>query len=113
MPQKLCNSLHLGGNRGVILVEVRMVSARINDAETVAHTSQIKIELFDTRRRGVLEIYGDKAADGARRLIHKSAGLAEIDVLGELSRFCDLHIVDRAVVVQMAEHVSYHDLKRR
>ena len=57
------------------------------------------------------KINGNDAANGARHLVHKAAGLAEKLVFRVLCNLGNLHVADRAVVVKVVLNVADHILK--
>ena len=104
------DGLHLRGDGGVIVGEVGVVAARIDDAEHAA--AQRKRQLFDFGSVGGRKVHIRKATDGAGRLVHQAAGLAEEHVLGVLAADGQLDRGDAAVIVEVAEDVAEHHLER-
>ena len=111
--QFLRHGLHFRRDGGVVRVQIRVVPARVHDAETVARRREVEVQFFDHRGRGIREINGDEPAHRAGRLIHQAAGLAEIHVLGELGHFRDLHVRDLPAVVEVIQDVPHHHLEGR
>ena len=112
-PERRRDRFHLGGNGSIVIGQVGVVAARIHDAEVVARARNIKIDLFDHGFLRVGKVDGNDPADGAGNLIHQSAGFAEEYVLRILREFGDLHVVHASVVVEVAQNVADHILKRR
>ena len=90
-----------------------MISAGVNNAKGVSAGCKIKIDLIDNGIRRILEINCNKAADRACRLIKKSAGLAEVLVLGILSNLRNLDRRNLAVIVKMIKNCSDQNLVSR
>ena len=103
--------LHLGGNGGVIVGEVGVVTAGVDDAEVVAGGGHIKGQGLDDRGGGIGKVNSDDTAYGTGHLIHQTAGLAEELVFGELGDLGDRHLVHLAVVVQVGLNGTHHILK--
>ena len=81
-----------------------MAALCIDNAKRVAALGKVKVNLFYHGIFRVVEIYCYEAADGARHLVHKSAWLAEIFVLGILCYFGYCDRVNLAVVVKIVYH---------
>ena len=107
------HALHLAANRCIFGGQTRMISACVDDAKRMVAGSEVKIDLFDYGLSGVVEIYLNEAADGAGHLIHQTAGLAEILILGELRYLRYLNGADFAVVIEIIEHRAEQHFKRR
>ena len=90
-----------------------MIALGINDAKVIARCRKVIGNSIDNRVFGVFEINGDKSADGGSHLIHKSGGLAEINVLGMLSYLGDLDCAYLAFIVKVGENSSDKHLKCR
>ena len=78
---------HLLGDSGVVGSEVRMAGPGVNDAQGVAEGPQIHLHLPQLRVIRIFKVNGDDAPCGTGELVHKAAGLAEIDVLRVLAHF--------------------------
>jgi hypothetical protein len=110
LSEEFCNLLHFRRHGGIILVEICVISAGINDAKSIARLGQIELDAFDLGLRGILEIDGDESADCASKLIHKSAGLAEEFVFGKLGDGRNLN-VGHLLLAKSAQNVTHHYLK--
>ncbi len=82
---------HFQSNGGVVIGQIGMAGAGIDDAENMAGLGKIIICLPHYRSGGVPEVNGYRAADGSPHLVHQAAGLAKIDVFGVLTDLCQLH----------------------
>ena len=60
-----------------------MVSARIDDAQRIAVTVEVKIDLLNLRRGKVFKVHRRKAAHTRRHLVEQAGGLAEVHVFGK------------------------------
>ena len=78
----------------------------------VAGGGHIQRNRRDARCVGVREINGDDAPYGARDLIHQSAGLAEVHVLGVLRDPGNRDVIHGSAVVQVGEDGADHVLER-
>ena len=77
-----------------------MRSARVRNAEKISCFSEIEIDFFHYGIGRFLEIDMDEISDGASHLVHQSAWLPEISVLGELTGLrygygIDLHVIKK------------------
>lgn len=105
------NRFHFGRDRSVVFVKVCVVSACVYDAKRISVGRKVKIGLFNDGIFGILKVDCNKAACGASHLVHKSAGLAEMNVFGILRDLCNLDVADLALVVEVVEDVSDHILE--
>ena len=67
--KRLRNALHLRRNSCVFAGQVGMVSARIDDAQRIAVTVKVKIDLLNLRRGKVFKVHRRKAAHTRRHLV--------------------------------------------
>ena len=107
------NRLHLSGNRGIILIQIGMIAARIHNAKHISLLGKRCLNGLDHGLCGIGKVNENKAANGTSRLIHEAAGLAEENILGVLRNLRDLHIGNRTVIIQIVHHVADHHLKGR
>ena len=105
------HGLHLGGDSGVIVGEVGVVAAGVDDAEVVARGGHVEGQSLDDRGGGVGEVDGHDTAHGAGYLIHETAGLAKELVLGVLGDLGEGDLVHTALVVEVGEDGADHILK--
>ena len=77
-----------------------------------------KIKIFglggldeDGKNCTVVEVNGDNTSGGAGNLIHKSARLAEENILGILGILRYFNIADLTAVIQVREDSAYHVFK--
>ena len=77
--------LHLARNGGVVVGSCHMVGANLNEHERITVILKIEPELLGFRLSLVLKVHVGKAAQAHSGLVHQTAGLAVIVVLGALA----------------------------
>ena len=101
--EEVCDVHHVGGDARVGGVKSGVAAAGVCEAEGESHGAEISLYRLDLVRVKI-DIYGVPKRAG--QLIHESAGLAEILVLGLLCRAGDDHGVDLAIVEQLAQNLA-------
>ena len=104
------NALHFGGDCGVIVGEVGVVAARRHDKN--AEVAEIPVRALHDGIFEIAEVNHINAADGNRRLVHKSRGLAEVDVFGVLGGTRLENGVQFPVVVIDVEYLGNDQFER-
>ena len=110
-PQDLRGRLHVSGDGGVVVGEICVAGTNVYRAQHVPVPAEIEVNSLHPRRRGVGEVDHGDASAGAGRLIHQTAGLAEIIPLRRLTRLGKGDGVHPVAVVQPGEHLAYQHLK--
>ena len=77
--------LHLARNGGVVVGGGHVVGADLDEHERVAMILKVELELLGLRLSLVLKVHVGKAAQAHGCLVHQTAGLAVIVVLGALA----------------------------
>ena len=77
--------LHLARNGGVVVGGGHMVGANLNEHERIAVILKVELELLGFRLSLVLKVHVGEAAQAYSGLVHQTAGLAVIVVLGALA----------------------------
>ena len=80
---------HLLGDGGILARQRRVAGAGVDYAQRIAQALEVHGHAAHHRLRRVREVYGHRATDGGRGLVHEPAGLAEIDVLRPLAELGD------------------------
>ena len=96
--------LHLAGDGGVLVGQVGVVAAHVHDAQGVTGSRKVHVHLLNDGISRIGKVDGDDVTHGGGHLIHQTAGLAEVHVLGVLGDLGDLHGADLALVVQVAQN---------
>ena len=107
------NLFHLRRNCHIVRRQVGMAALGVSNAKAIACFRKIKGVFPDHRFPGVGKVDPDKAAYGADHLIHESALLAEVDILGKLSDLGNLHCPGFSAVVVLVDDRADQHLKRR
>ena len=107
------DTVHLRGDRGIGVCQIRMAGAGIDDAERVALLCQIEIDLLDHRLLHVRKVDGDDSAHRGSGLVHQAAGLAEPDILGLLAHLGDLHSIKGIAAEKVVEDDTGQGLECR
>ena len=83
--------LHLARNGGVVVGGGHVVGTDLNEHERVAVILKVELELLGLRLGLILKVHVGKAAQAHSGLVHQTAGLAVIVVLGALAHLgeCD------------------------
>ncbi len=83
--------LHLARNGGVVVGGGHVVGTNLNEHERIAVIIKVELELLSFRLSLVLKIHVGKAAQAHGGLVHQTAGLAVVVVLGALDHLgeCD------------------------
>ena len=83
--------LHFAWNGGVVIGGGHVVGADLNEHERVAVILKVELELLGLRLGLILKVHVGKAAQAHSGLVHKTAGLAIVVVLGALAHLgeCD------------------------
>ena len=79
------NVLHLARNGGVVVGGGHVVGTDLNEHERIAVILKVELELLGFRLSLVLKVHVGKAAQAHGGLVHQTAGLAVIVVLGALA----------------------------
>src|SRR5699024_4598813 len=79
----------VGGDGGVLVGQVGVVGARVQDAQGKAGFGEVHLHRLDHGGGRVGKVDGDDVAHAGGHLVHQAAGLAEIDVLGPLADLGD------------------------
>ena len=77
--------LHLARNGGVVVSGGHVVGADLNEHERVAMILKVELELLGLRLSLVLKVHVGEAAQAHGSLVHQTAGLAVVVVLGALA----------------------------
>ena len=115
LPQMLlaengAHGLHFPGNRGILIRQIRMICAGIDDAEGVAAGGKVKVQRLHHGMGSIGKVDGHDAAHGGGHLVHQAAGLAEIVIFGILADLGDLNGGETAAV-QTVDDRPQQDLK--
>ena len=81
--------LHFARNGSVIVGGGHVVGADLNEYERIAVILKVELELLGLRLSLILKVHVGEAAQAHSRLIHKTAGLAVIVVLGALAHLSE------------------------
>ena len=83
--------MHLARNGGVVVGGCHVVGTDLNEHERIAVILKVELELLGLRLSLVLKVHVGKAAQANGGLVHKTAGLAIVVVLGALAHLgeCD------------------------
>ena len=100
-----------GGYAGI--GEVSMAALGVGDADGVAVPGEIHSVGCDLGTCRVLKVHIYHTAGGARRLVHQTALLSVVDILGILPCLCQRHRCHSAVVVVLVEDRPQQNLERR
>ena len=103
----------LTGDGGVLVRQVRVVRAAVDDAQGVSGGGEVEVDLLHYRVVVVGEIDGHHAAHRGAHLVQQSAGLAEIDVLGVLSDLGQLDGRALVLIEQAVENIPQQHLQGR
>ena len=101
---------HLRRDGGVGVRQVGVVGPHVDDAQGVAQGGGVQRHLFHLGR-GDAQVHGHGAANGAGRLIHQAAGLAEPLILRLLGHHGQLHGGDGFVTEKAVQHLAHQHLK--
>ena len=102
------DGLHLARDGGVLVGQVGVVGAAVDDAQGVAKGREIELQMLDDGLRGVGKVDRDDAADGGGHLIHQAAGLAEILVFDLLPEPGDLDGVQARAAEPTGDRPQQH-----
>ena len=72
---------------------------------------KIKVRFLNYGGFRVGKVDGNKAAHGAGDLVHQATGLSEKFILRKLRDFCNLGVVNGAVVIKIIQNIADHILK--
>ena len=101
----------LPGDCSILVGEVSMIGAAIDDADTIAIFGQVHIKLQNLRLSGIGKVDIDHAAHRGCHLVHQAAGLAKVDILGILTDLSDLDGRKLVLKEQVVENGSEEDLE--
>ncbi len=107
------DGFHFMRDSRVFAREVGMVALCVDDTQRVTVASKIARNALDNGRVVVLEVDSDKSSYRASHLIHKSRGLAEVLILGELRYLRNLYGRYLPAVVQVRHNSTDKHLERR
>ena len=111
LTQVIRHGFHLGGDGGVIVGEIGVVTAGIDDAEVVACGGHIEGQRLDDGCGGIRKVDGHDTAHGTGHLIHQTAGLSKEHVFGVLRDLGDRHLIHLPTVVEVRQDGTHHILK--
>ena len=95
---------HIRGDSRVARVKPRVAAAGVREAEGQPHAGEVRVHgLYLAGEK----VYVHGSAQCAGELIHKSAGLAEMQVFRLLRGFCDSRCLELRVVVQLIERAHH------
>ena len=103
---------HSGGDGGILVCEICVIRARVDDAERIAGLLKVKRQLLDHGPGRVPEVDEHHATHARRRLVHQTTGLAEVDVLGVLADLRNFHGGERLAKKQLIENRADEHLER-
>ena len=83
------NILHLARNGGVVVGSGHVVGTDLNEHERIAVILKVELELLGFRLSLVLKVHVGKAAQAHSGLVHQTAGLAVVVVLGALAHLSE------------------------
>ena len=81
--------LHLARNGGVVVGGCHVIGTDLNEHERIAVILKVELELLGFRLSLVLKVHVGKAAQAHSGLVHQTAGLAVIVVLGALAHLSE------------------------
>ena len=87
-----------------------MAGAGVHDAQGVAGLGEVVVHLPHHGSGGVGKVDGHRAAHGGAHLVHQTAGLAEVDVLGILADLGDLNGGEGVLTEEVIENVAHQHL---
>ena len=111
LAEVVADSLHLPGNGGILVGQIRMVSPGIDDAQGMACGREIEVNRPNIRVLFIGKVDGDETAHSGGCLIHQSAGLAEKDIFRVLANLGNLRLGNPSVKEQMVDDGSNQHLK--
>ena len=106
--EMLRNGFHFRGNSGVIVGEICVRAACVDDAECVAFCGKVKCNAFCDGLLGVFEVDRNEATCRASDLVHQTAGLAEVYVFCVLGNLGNFDVIYLAIVVEVVEDGADH-----
>ena len=81
--------LHFARNGGVVIGGGHVVGADLNEHERIAVILKVELELLGLRLSLILKVHVSKAAQAHSGLVHQTAGLAVVVVLGALAHLSE------------------------
>ena len=99
LAEKFSDRLHFRGNSGVIIGEICMRTARVDDAEGIALSRKVKIDAARGGSFRIFEVDGNETTCSASDLVHQTARLAEMHVLCILRDLGNFDVIDLAAVI--------------
>ena len=103
--------LQFPGNRGVLIGEIRVVGAAVDNAQGVAGGPKIIVHPFHNGIGIILEINGNHAAHRRSHLIQQAAGLAEINVLRVLADLGQANSITLVLIEKAVDDIGHQYLK--
>ena len=107
--ERLGDGVHLVGDRRVLGGEVRVALAGVHDHKVAPQL--VEAEVHPLVADAVGEVQEDRAAHGARHLVHEARRLAPPDVLGVLADARVVSAVDGVVVVEVVDDLADEHLE--
>ena len=96
---------HIRGYPRVARVKPRVAAAGIREAEGQTHAGKVRVHGLHLAGE---KVYVHSPAQRAGELIHKTAGLAEMQVFRLLRGLCDCLCLELSIVVQLVE-CAHHE----
>ena len=112
LTESVCHGGHVAGDGGIVRREIVVARVRVHGAENIAVRGKIKGKARNVRMLRVGKVDFRNAAEGARRLIHETARLAEIVSFGALRNAGECERVHGAAVIKRGKNRADEIFKR-
>ena len=103
LAEVIADAAHLLGNGGIFVGQICMVCTGVDDAQGMTASGEVKVHRLNDGIFLIQEINSHQAAHSGSRLIHQTAGLAEVHILGILADPGDLRLGYLAIKEQAVD----------
>ena len=107
------DGVHLVGDGRVLVGEPAVIAADVDEADGVPGALEVEVETGDHGILGVEEAHVGDAADGHGHLVHETAGLAKVALLGNLPHARERGRVHSRTLPEGLHDTADRELERR